>query len=142
MTQLAIAGGIPQKHLRTIASPTTTLEVVLRPYEEGVFAGLPINADNPLGIVTQATQYERLAWFTRRIYKLPEDAIQLIEAPGEEDPQIATDEQRIMRMTRAMYGMARTPQGLRRAERIADGIASLLFASGITTPPGSKYLQT
>lgn len=142
MARLAVEAGIPQTYIRTTASPTTTLEVVLRPYEEGFFTGLAISPDNPLGIVTQAAQYDRLEWFARRIYRLPRGAVQLIEAPGEENPRVVRDERRIMHTTRILYGMARRPYALRRAERIADNVSRILFTIGVISPPGQNYLDT
>jgi hypothetical protein len=139
MLDRAARGGIPLEYLHKSITGTTTLEVVLRPLEEGYFRD--VSANNPLGIVTQKTQWERLSWFAVRVYDLSPDCLQLIAAPGEDDPQIQADEGKLMRMTRIVYGPARTPQALRRAEAIATTGARVLTALHLQEPPALRYLQ-
>jgi DUF218 domain len=139
MTARAIRQGVPAKHVCAVTSPTTTLEVVLRPVEEGHFTS--ISAEKPLAIVTQVSQWPRLRWFAHRILNLDSDSVLPIFAPGENDPNIIKDEQLLMTMTKFLYGAARTPQGLRRAERIAYGTSNMLARVGMHKPPAHNYLE-
>jgi hypothetical protein len=131
--------GVPLRYLHKSITPTTTLEVVLRPLEEGYFRN--INPHNPLGIVTQATQWERLAWLAERAYDISPSSLQLIEAPGEDSAQIKNDEEKLMRMTKILYGLAHTSKSLRRAERIAEVSSNVLTKLGLQQPPAVNYLQ-
>jgi hypothetical protein len=132
---------IPLKYLRKCTTPRTTLEVVLDAMEAGHFDD--IGPDNPLGIVTQESQWPRLAWFTHKAIGalgLPAASVQLIKAPGEDDPKVIADEASLTSMTKWMYRPFRTPNGLRRADRIAEVGASLLVKFGLKDPPGLRYL--
>jgi hypothetical protein len=138
MLKLASESSIPGHYLHKSIGSTTTLEVVLRPFEEGYFRD--INPSNPLGIVTQETQWDRLAWFARKIFDLSPRAIQLIQARGEENPAIRADEQKLLKMTKILYGSANSPRGLRRAEHIAETGASVLSVMKLQRPPALRYL--
>lgn len=139
MAAIALQRDVPERFVKTVTSPTTTLEVVLRAMEDGHFLGA--NSENPLSIVTQESQWPRLEWFARRVFKLPPEAVQLIPAPGEDDPQVISDEAQLMRMTKILYGPAHTPAGLRRAERAADAASRLLISLHIKKPPAQAYLK-
>jgi hypothetical protein len=109
MCGLARAVGIPADYLGNSPSSTSTLENILRAKEEGFFSG--VGRENPLGIVTQESQWERLNWFARKVFKLPQESVVLIAAPGEDYEQIINDERKLMHITRIAYGIADTPKG-------------------------------
>ena len=93
---------IPFGYLRNSPASTSTLENILRPYEEGY---LPVLSDkNPLGIVTQESQFDRLEWFARRIFQLPANAVQLIQAPGEETPRLSRTSRDLCALPRWLTG--------------------------------------
>lgn len=139
MAHRAMQQGVPSEHVGTITSPTTTLEVVARPVEAGYFTA--ISRSHPLGIVTQESQWPRLLWLTERVLAVDRNSVVLIPAPGEEDPSILRDEAMLTLMTRVLYGPARTLNGLRRAEKIAQHISVLLTRIGIVQPPATRYLH-
>jgi hypothetical protein len=128
---------IPSDYLRNSPASTSTLENILRPYEEGYFPQL--SEENPLGIVTQEYQYDRFEWFACRIFRLPTSAVRLIRAPGEDDPAIARDEQNLLRATRIFYGPFHSPTGLRVAEAALGGVSRAAVALKLQRPPAERY---
>lgn len=140
MYRLAKEEGVPERYLRNSASSTSTLENMLRVSEEGYFDKL--SPENPLGIVTQHSQWNRLNWFAQKVFKLPPEAVLLVPSPGEEDANVMREEQKLMRITKVIYGLAETPYGLRRAERIASLMSRTAGSLGLQKPPASTYLET
>lgn len=140
-TQMAALGetmGIPARYLRIDPSSTSTMENLLRAREAGFFRDL--SPEKPLGIPVQETQFDRLAWFAQKIFKIGPDAIVHIDVPGEEDERIYRDEQKLFKVSKLAYGMARTPNGLRSVERTLGVAASVLTRLGLQKAPATSYL--
>lgn len=140
MMALAESRGIPARHLRNEASSTSTMENVLRTQEAGYLGEL--SPQNPLGIVTQASQLGRLTWFAQKIFRITPDAIVHVDAPGEEDEQILRDERKLLRITKLVYGMAQTPNGLRGVERTLGVAAAITTRIGLQQSPADSYLRS
>jgi hypothetical protein len=137
--KLLVGNGIPAAHVRAVTSPTTTLEVILRPLEDGHFDA--IGAENPWAIITQNSQAARLLYLGQKATRLSQESIHIIEAPGEEGMAIAKDEAHLLKVTKVLYGPAHTFAGLRRAERIAGGISSIVSRIRPEANPAEKYLR-
>lgn len=130
---------VPARHVVAVNSPRTTLEVVLHPWQQGHFQA--VTEDNPLLVATHESQWPRIKWFARRIFKLPAGAVQILAVPGEDDPAIIAEELSLLKKTKILYGPARTPEGLLRAEKIADRLSSLAMSLHLQKPPAEKYLD-
>jgi hypothetical protein len=131
--------GVPPQHVQAATSPTTTLEVILRPLEEGHFSA--IGPENPWAICSQRSQLPRLLYLGSKATGLSEASIVPVIAPGEEDPRIAKDEAHLLLITKALYGPARSFAGLRRAERVAGGVSSVISRVRPSANPAEKYLR-
>ena len=146
MQNLAVDLGVPQRHLGNSPASTSTMENVLRAQEEGFFTEL--KPGNPLGIVAEAhnpdeqgqfSQYARLEWFARKIFKLPVGVVCLVPTQTSISSAEQADERKLMKVTRILYSAAKTPEGLRRAEKIAAIGSSALSSLGLQKPPVKSY---
>lgn len=139
MCGLAMSWGLPARYLASSPMAPSTLENILLAKEEGFFG--KVGPDNPLGIVTHSAQWERLSWFANRTFKLPSGSINLIPVPTDEPNAVINDERKLMIITKLLYGPARTPEGLRRAEKIASVAAALATRLGLQTRPAENYVN-
>lgn len=139
MKELAIdAYGVPEEFVRESVSATTTLEVVLRPYEEGHFTH--VGPENPLTIVAQKSQLPRLRYFAGKLGIIGISLEELL-APGEESDAIYADEKRLMLVTRLLFSASQKPSALRRSEAAMDTVSRILLATRLIKPPAQKYLS-
>lgn len=133
--------GVPQEYVVTEADSSTTFEIIYNTWLQGYWGDGRLSRENPLGIVSQASQYPRLEYFARKVFRLPKDAVQLIQAPGEEDPAIARDERRALLAMKLMGPLARTPLAMWRAEQRLRKVTNALVGWGLLKRPGTRYLS-
>jgi uncharacterized SAM-binding protein YcdF (DUF218 family) len=125
MRDLATDLGMPEKIAAEGIESTTTMTNVLN--SRNFFGNV-----GSLAIVTQLSQADRFNYFAKRVY--PDAEVEIIEAPGEDDPEIIADEQRLLRQSRILYGWAWSPRTLRLADTLG------VFAGNLVNlQPGAKY---
>jgi hypothetical protein len=125
MYDLAADLGVPEQFRVAGIESRTTMENCLNARQ--VFSGV-----GQLAIVTQLSQAARLIYCAGRA--LPERYVYIIEAPGEDNPKILEDEERLFAQSRILYGWAYSPRTLRIADRIGVLAGRL---SGVR--PGREY---
>jgi hypothetical protein len=142
---------VPPQYLANVPTSTSTLENILSVHESGLF--MDVSPYSPMGVVVeehtaaegeengQYSQWARVLWFVRRVYKLPSEAVILIPTPTRLSDAEQADERKLMRATRLLYGPAHTANGLRRAEKIAGVGARVLTGLGLQKPPAENYAQ-
>lgn len=125
MNELAGELGVPAMFRSEGIESTSTMDNMLKARQR--FAGV-----SRLAIVTQLSQAGRLLYCGSKA--LPGIELSIIEAPGEENPEILQDEARLLKQSRILYGWARGPRTLALADRlgtIAGNLAGL--------KPAGKY---
>lgn len=130
MRDLGTELGIPEN--RTVAGieSTSTLDNCLKQWKTFRNAG-------SLAIVTQLAQADRLLLCAEKVW--PGKDVTIVEAPGEEDPEIIETEQDILQKSRMLYGLAKGPAIIRINElRILDK-ASMVLGRLSGMRPGAEY---
>lgn len=125
MRTYAINLGMAAGHCVEGIESTTTMANCLQARRH--FAGV-----GRLAIVAQVSQADRLLYCAGRV--LPDVALSIIEAPGEDDPAIIEDEQRLLHQSRLLYGWARGSRTLELADRFGMLLGRL---AGVR--PGERY---
>jgi len=96
----------------------STLENVIRVMENGYFGDTPFSLRNPLGLVAHEAHMVRIDYLVRKIYRLPEDAVVRIVAPGVYNFSGGLPESVILLITRIAFVGTRSSDSLRRRRRI------------------------
>jgi hypothetical protein len=119
MRELALSLGLPGAYADEGLDSTTTMDNVLK--ARRLFLGV-----GNLAIVTQLSQADRFLYCASKA--LPHTNVTIIEAPGEDDPAIIAEEQRLLAQSRLLYGWARGPRLLHVADvlgTVAGRVAGL-----------------
>lgn len=125
MYDMAADLGVPEKFRSKGIESTTTMSNWLDVKDKYGCVGR-------LAVVTQMTQAARHQYCAQKV--LPGTSLMFIKAPGETDPAIEADEERLLKQSHILYGWARGPRMLRVADRM--GIVAGRLAG---VRPADKY---
>jgi len=125
MRLLGVSQGIDESVATEGIQSRTTMENCLHARES--FLGV-----SRLAIVSQLSQADRFLLCARKVF--PDTEVSIIEAPGETDPGIVSDEQRLLKQSRILYGWAWNPRTLYIADR-----AGVLAGRLAGLRPAAKY---
>lgn len=104
----------------------STLENCLRIKEAGIFRGVELTPDNPLGLVAHHGHMDRAEYFTRKAFRLQRRCVRHIFAAGQDRLSGDRPEETMLRLTRIACFGAHSASGLRARHRLLSRTAERL----------------